>query len=165
MSDTNNTPKTLAEMLAEVAAQRAAEQKAKGGGLAIAVKSSRTTDAFGSPIGTGTHSMHVVLAAAYADGLTLTRAEIKKFADYGNADNHLNTMRGKGRAISDGRGLWRLSDAAGEHWHGQGKTFGFAKQQQQPASPPAAEDIAPPAEDIAPPAAEEQPKGKGKKGK
>ncbi len=143
---------TLAERLQALAALQA-EQRAKaasGTPVAVAQTASRAKDAFGAPAHTGTWAMHHVLAAAYAAGALLTRkqiaAEITAMGLSRPVDQHISTMSGKGRITLYGTAGLRLSDAAGQLLHGEGKMFGFASQ-------PAAE--APPASVEAPPVADQ----------
>jgi hypothetical protein len=193
MSNETNAPAvapalSLREKLLALKAQQEIEtaKRQAAGVVAPKLATGRTIDNFGSPVGTGTHSMHVVLAEAYSLGLWLSRKQIQEQSNYGNMPNHLNTMRGKGRVIAGERGQWRLSDAAGQHWHGEGKMFGFALEtaaqvadaseavSQQTADDSKPNDETPPAESIdgtpindTPPQADDETprKGKGKKGK
>ena len=179
--------KLLALKAAETAAQASKPTtNAKPTGAAVVV--GRMLDAFGSSPQVGTGRMHAVLAEAYAEGETLRPQQIAELIEFSRpVPGHLNTMMGRGRAVSDGRGNWRLTDAAGERWHGAGKTFGFAARERAEqlakieaekkaaeaeayavSVPMPAEELASIAEYHAKLAAEEQPaevKGKGKKGK
>ena len=178
-----------AKMLALAAAKQAAAQRAQVAGSVATAKmgaaAAYSLDAFGSRPTDGTGRLHAVLAEAYACGVTLSARECAEQAAYGNAQNHLTQgLTFKGRVMRVGRGQWRLTDAAGELWHGQGKAFGFAVAEQQtpPAesqqnaeTPPPVAELAP--EVAAPAPAENAPqtantatnepgevKGKGKKG-
>jgi hypothetical protein len=166
MSNELNAAPTLAQQLAALAALRA-EQRQKAGAVSAAVRPiGRTHDALGGVIGAGTHAMHVVLAEAYAEGVLLTRKEIASLSGYTNTPNHLQTMSLKGRAVSAERGLWRLSDAAGEAWHGRGAAFGFASAARASGAggddgddnaPPADRPQEPTPDDVPPPPAEPTP--------